>query len=693
MCYPLETMHLILVESPVKTKTLSKFLGKGYKVLASGGHIRDLPKNKLGIDVENDFKPSYIVTARSKKNIKILKEAVKKAERIYLCTDPDREGEAISYHLAEALNIKKYDRASFNEITSQAVKEALKSPRTIDMDLVDAQQARRVLDRLVGYKLSPFLWKKVAKGLSAGRVQSAALRIIVEREEEIEKFHPEEYWSISALLKATSGEILVDLKKINGKSVPKTGIKNKEEAEKIKEELKECAYTVKKVEKKERRRSANPPFTTSTMQQESFNRMRYSSKYTMRLAQGLYEKGLITYHRTDSLHLSTESKSTVKDLITKQFGEKYHKEKNFSAKGRTQEAHEAVRPSDPMRDTSQIGEVSNQEKKLYDLIWRRFVASQMSDAVFDGTVIGVEAKNENNYHLEAKGVTLVFDGFTKVYPTKFEDKELPIMRNGESAKAKEIISKQHFTKAPPRFTEASLIKELEKHGIGRPSTYAPILSTLNERNYTEKIEKRYLKPTDIGKIVSNLLTKHFSSIVDLKFTAKMENDLDEVASGKIKWQPLIGDFYKKFEENLKKKEKEVKKEDIMEQKTDEKCEKCGGEMVIKTGRYGKFLACKGYPECKNTKPIEEEEEEDIDPCEKCGADMKLKRSKFGTFYGCSKYPECKNIRKQEKKTGNKCPECKEGDVVERVSKKGKKFYGCSKYPECEFISNKKPEEN
>ncbi len=685
-------MNLILVESPVKTKTLGKFLGKGYKVLASGGHIRDLPKNKLGIDIENEFKPNYIIPARAKKNIKILKEAVKKADKIYLGTDPDREGEAISYHLAEALNIKKYERISFNEITSSAVKNALNNPRIIDMDLVDAQQARRVLDRLVGYSLSPFLWKKVARGLSAGRVQSAALRIIVDREKEIEIFCAEEYWSISTDLQAKTGRFFANLKGVNGKNIPRMGVKSEKEAENIKKELKECSYIIKKVEKKEKKRSPSPPFTTSTMQQESFNRMRYSSKYTMMLAQKLYEKGFISYHRTDSLHLSTESKNVAKKLIANNFGEKYHKERSFSAKGRTQEAHEAVRPSDPMRIPENIEEVSPQEKKLYDLIWRRFIASQMSDALFHGTIIKVEAEKKNKYDLEARGVTLLFDGFMKVYHSKFEDEELPCVSEGENPQLKEIITKQHFTKPPARFTEASLIKELEKYGIGRPSTYAPILSTLGERNYTEKIEKRNLKPTDIGRVVSDLLVKHFSSIVDLKFTANMENNLDEVANGKRKWQPLIREFYEDFEENLRKKEKEVKKEDIMEQKTDEKCEKCGAEMVIKTGRYGKFLACKGYPECKNTKQLEEEETEKVEPCEKCGGEMKLKRSKFGTFYGCSKYPECKNIRKQEKKTGKKCPNCKEGDVIEKTAKKGNKFYGCSRYPECDFISNKKDKE-
>ena len=679
-------MQLILVESPTKTKTINKFLGKEYKVLASGGHIRDLPKNKMGIDIENNFEPDYIIPPRAKKNIKILKEAVKNAEKIYLATDPDREGEAISFHLTKALQIKSYERVSFNEITATAIKSALQKPRKIDMNLVDAQQARRVLDRLVGYKLSPFLWKKVARGLSAGRVQSAALRIIVDREKEIEKFITEEYWSIHTTLLSGKNPFSAELKEIEGKRITKIGIKNEEEAERIEEDLKNSSYSVKKIEKKERKKSPHPPFTTSTMQQEAFNKMRYSSKQTMSIAQKLYEKGLITYHRTDSLHLSTDSKRSAEELIINTLGREYYKERSYSAKGRTQEAHEAIRPAYPNRKPDEVSDLTDQERKLYDLIWRRFIASQMEDARFHGTKIKISAEK---YGLEAQGVILLFDGFTSIYKIKFEDEELPEIKEGEEVTLKEVNKKQHFTKPPARFTEASLIKELEKHGIGRPSTYAPIISTLTDRNYIEKIEKRNLKPNEIGVIVSNLLAEHFSSIVDLKFTAKMEDDLDKVANGEKQWQPLIADFYKNFEENLKIKDKEIKKEDIMEEKTEEKCDKCGSEMVIKTGRYGKFLACKGYPECKNTKPLEEEEEEEVDPCEECGSPMKIKRSKFGEFYGCTKYPECKNIRKKEKKTGDKCPKCKEGDVVEKRSKRGSTFYGCTRYPDCDFLSNKK----
>jgi len=674
-------MKLILVESPTKTKTISKMLGKEYKVLASGGHVRDLPKSKMGID-EESLEPHYVVPSKARKNIKELKEAVKEAEEVYMATDPDREGEAISYHLKEALKIKDYKRVSFNEITAGAIEKALQKPRDIDMSLVDAQQARRVLDRLVGYNLSPFLWKKVTKGLSAGRVQSAALRLIADREKEIQSFTPEEYWSITALLGAEKEEFFAQLKKIANK---KASIGNEQEAEEIEKKLKSSSFNVREIEKKERSKSPHPPFSTSTMQQEAFNKIRFSSKQTMSVAQKLYEKGLITYHRTDSFHVSAESKKAAKDLILKNYGKEYHKERDFAAKGRTQEAHEAVRPSYLKRKPEEVKDLTDQERKLYSLIWKRFISSQMTNAVFHKTVARIDA---GELLLEAKGMVMKFEGFTKVYNIKFEEEELPELKEGEDVKLKRVDKKQHFTKPPARFTEASLVKELEKHGIGRPSTYAPIISTLNERNYIEKIEKRSLKPTEIGMIVSDLLAAHFSSIVDLRFTANMEEDLDKIASGKKEWKPLIKDFYKNFKKNLEKKYKEIKKEDIMEEKTEEKCEKCGGEMVIKTGRYGKFMACKSYPECKNTKALQEEEE--VEPCEKCGSPMRLKGSKFGTFYGCSNYPDCKNIRKKENKTGISCPNCKEGEVVERKSKKGSTFYGCSRYPECDFVSNKKP---
>ncbi len=689
-------MKLVLVESPTKTKTLEKFLGNNYKVLASGGHIRDLPKSKLGIDVENNFEPQYVIPLKSRKNIKPLKEAVKKADEVYLATDPDREGEAISYHLVQALGLENYKRVVFNEITKKAVEEAVKNPGSIDVNLVNAQQARRVLDRLVGYKLSPLLWKKVVRGLSAGRVQSAALRIVTEREKEIEAFRADEYWSVSALLSCANGEFTAVLKEKNGKKISKLEIKEKEEAEGIKEELEKASFAVKSIEQKEKKRRPLPPFTTSTLQQEAFKRLRFPSRFTMGIAQSLYEKGLITYHRTDSLHLSLEAKKAGEKYIKENFGEKYHKERTFAAKGKTQEAHEAVRPTSLETSPQKAGNLKKEEAKLYDLIWRRFTACLMSDAVFYSTNIEVEAKKENSYTLSSSGSVMRFDGFTKVYPVKFEENELPLIEKEEKLTAKKIEANQHFTKPPARFTEATLIKEMEKHGIGRPSTYAPILSTLYQRNYIEKIEKRSLKPTEIGRIVSNLLLKHFPSIVDLKFTAKMEEDLDGIAQGEKEWRNIIKDFYDDFDKKIKEKELEIKKEDIMqEEKTEEKCEKCGGEMAIKLGKYGKFIACKNFPDCKNTKPLngDKEENEDDVVCDKCGKKMQLKQSKFGKFYGCSNYPECKNIKSIEDDLDIKCPECKEGDVVKRRSKKGNIFYACNRYPDCTFTSSKKPTEN
>lgn len=689
-------MRLVLVESPTKTKTLEKFLGKEYRVLASGGHIRDLPKSKLGIDVENNFEPQYVIPQKVRKNIKPLKEAVKEADEVYLGTDPDREGEAISYHLVHALDIKEYKRITFNEITKSAVEEATKNPREINMDLVSAQQARRALDRLVGYKLSPFLWKKVAKGLSAGRVQSAALHLITDKEKEIESFKVEKYWSLTAVLEGEKGDFSATLKKIDGKKIPDPGIKEKENAEEIKEDLGKGSFEVSSVEKKEKKRNPLPPFTTSTMQQEAFKRLRFPSGFTMRIAQSLYEKGLITYHRTDSLHVSQDAKKSGEKYIKESLGEEYYKERVFKTKGRTEEAHEAVRPSDPLLAPENTKNIKEEENKLYHLIWQRFIASLMAEAVFYNTNIEIESKgNKGEYTLSTSGSTLKFDGFTRIYPIKFEENELPEIKEKEKPSLKKVDLFEHFTKPPARFTESSLIKKLEKHGIGRPSTYAPIISTLLQRNYVEKIEKRHLKPTEIGKIVSDLLSKHFPSIVNLKFTANMEEGLDEVAKGEKEWQTLIKDFYEDFAKKLEEKEKEIKKEDIMNEETvEQKCDKCGGDMAIKMGRFGKFIACKNFPECKNAKPLPEEnsgEEKEI-TCDKCGAKMQLKQSKFGKFYGCSNYPECKSIKSEEGDLG-KCPECSEGSVVKKKSKKGTFFYACDKYPDCEFTSNKKPSDN
>ncbi len=737
-------MYLVLVESPAKTKTLEKFLGKNYKVLASFGHLRDLPKSELGIDIENNFEPKYVIPRKVRKNIKPLKEAVKKAEFVYLATDPDREGEAISYHLLAALDIKNYKRITFNEITKTAVEEAIKKPHDLDLNLVNAQQARRVLDRLVGYKLSPFLWKKLYYGLSAGRVQSVALKIVTDREKEIESFIKEEYWSISVILNCQKGEFTSTLSRINKKKLAKLAINNKEEVEKITKDIDNASFKIEKVEKKEKKRNPLPPFTTSTMQQEAFKRLRFPAKFTMGVAQSLYEKGLITYHRTDSLNIAHSAKQSAEKFIINYYGENYSNPKNFTAKGKTQEAHEAVRPTIIEKTPESTKGLKKEAFKLYDLIWKRFVASQMSSAVFYNTTISVLAKNKNDYLLSATGSTLKFDGFLKVYPTRFEENILPEVKENESLTKKEVLPEQHFTVPPPRYTDASLIKELEKHGVGRPSTYAPIISTLAERNYTEKIEKKYLKPTEIGVVVSDILSRHFANIVDFKFTAKMEEKLDTIAQGKDDWRKVIKNFYDDFAKNLAKKELEINKENIMQETIDKKCSKCGGEMQLKFGKFGKFIACKNFPECKNTEPVDnnendekkEDNNEESIKCSKCGSEMQKKKSKFGEFYGCSNYPNCKNIRSldsekeekesnikcdkcdgemqikkgrfgefygcsnypkcknikslQEEEINIKCPECKKGDVVKKVAKRGP-FYACSRYPDCKFTSSKKPE--
>ncbi len=738
-------MYLVLVESPAKTKTLEKFLGKEYKALASYGHLRDLPKSELGVDVENNFKPKYIIPKKVLKNIKPLKEAVKKADLVYLATDPDREGEAISYHLLHALDIKKYKRITFNEITKTAVQEAIKKPKDIDMNLVDAQQARRVLDRLVGYNLSPLLWKKLYYGLSAGRVQSVALKMVTDREKEINSFKEEEFWSIAALLKCKEGEFSADLREKNKKKIGKMDIKNKEAAETIKKELEQGVFSVQKIEAKEKKKHPLPPFTTSTMQQEAFKKLKFPSKFTMGLAQSLYEKGLITYHRTDSLNIANSAKKETENFIAKAYGEKYASPKNFASKGKTQEAHEAVRPSITEKTPDKTNRLKKEELRLYDLIWRRFVASQMSPAVFNSTSVKIGAKSKNDYILNANGSVLKFDGFLRVYKTNFDENVLPVVKEEEILSLKKIKPEQHFTAPPPRYTEATLIKEMEKHGVGRPSTYAPTLSTISERNYVEKTDKKQLKPTEIGCVVSDLLAQHFPNIVDFKFTAKMEEDLDIIAKGEKDWQKVMKDFYDDFAKNLAKKQLEIKKGNIMQEKTDKKCNKCGSDMEVKFGKFGKFIACTNFPDCKNTQPLEDDKEKsgEKEPdkeikCDKCGKEMTVKKSKFGEFYGCSGYPDCKNIRslneddseKENKKPIKcdkcdgemqvkrgrfgefygcsnypdckniksmdedldiKCPDCGTGDVVKKVSKRGP-FYACSSYPNCKFTSKDKPKQ-
>ncbi len=645
-------MKLVIVESPTKAKTISKFLKSGFQIESSFGHIRDLPKSKLGIDIENNFEPHYIIPVKARKRVNQLRKDAAKADQVILATDEDREGEAISFHLAQVLDLNesKTERIAFHEITETAIKEALNNPKEINKALVDAQQARRILDRLVGYKLSPFLWEKVMKRLSAGRVQSVALRLICEREEEIRKFIPEEYWSISAILE-TSGKKKNDLfdanlYKINGEPLEKLSIKNKEAADEITKKLGNSEFKVVQLTKKETKKNPLAPFTTSALQQESFRKLRYSAKQTMRFAQSLYENGFITYMRTDSLNLSQESLIAAKNWIEKNLGAEYAAQtpRVFKTKSKlAQEAHEAIRPTKPDLTPEMFAGESPQEKKLYDLIWRRFMASQLPQAIFEATSVEVEAKNKSEtLNLRSSGSVMKFDGFLKIWPTQTEENKLPEMREGDELDLKEVLPEQHFTEPPARYDEASLIKTLEEYGIGRPSTYAPIISVIQERNYVTKNEQRRFEPTEIGETVNKILVQHFPQIVDIQFTAKMEDEFDKVAEGEAKWQTVIHGFYDPFIKNLEKKYEEVEKQTPIEEKTDEVCEKCGRQMVIKYGRFGKFLACSGFPECKNTKKLLTEEEKNLGKCPKCGlGDIVKKRTRRGRyFYGCSRYPDC-----------------------------------------------------
>jgi len=620
-------MRLVIVESPTKARTISKFLGREYAVQSSFGHVRDLPKTDLGVDVENDFQPKYVIPPKARKTIAALKKFLPKSDKVIMATDGDREGEAISWHLVKALGLDKaknktIERIVFHEITKQAIDEALENPRELDMNLVDAQQARRVLDRLVGYKLSPFLWKKIARGLSAGRVQSVAVRLIVEREREIENFKPEEYWTIVASLlkiKNQKSKIKIDeekfeafLTKINGEAIDRLYIKNKAEADKILKDLEGADYIVSSIEKKEMKRVPAPPFITSTLQQEAFKKLRFSGKQTMLLAQQLYEgielgekgaTGLITYMRTDSTNLSEQALFAAKDAIAGLFGDNYWAgfPRKYKVKSRlAQEAHEAIRPTDPARTPESIRQnLTPQQFRIYDLIWRRFMATQMKEAVFDTMSVEIGA---GKYTFGANGQTLKFDGFLKVYPIKYEEIDLPPLKEKEKLELLELKPDQHFTKPPARFNEASLVKILEKNGIGRPSTYAPIIFTIQQRNYVQKDRARQFHPTEIGKMVNDLLVQHFPDVVDLKFTGKMEEDLDEIAKGKEEWVKVIREFYGPFSATLERKYKEVGGKTVEE--TDEVCEKCGGNMVIRMGRFGKFLACSNFPRCKNTKNLE-----------------------------------------------------------------------------------------
>ncbi|MCX6808937.1 MAG: type I DNA topoisomerase [Candidatus Berkelbacteria bacterium] len=713
-------MNLVIVESPAKAKTIEKYLGKDFKVLASFGHVRDLPQKSLGIDVDKNYEPEYDILPKAKKTIAELKSYSKKSDIIYLATDLDREGEAISWHLTYALGLKQNDpkvkRIVFHEITKTALEHAVSHPRGLDFHLVDAQQARRVLDRLVGYKLSPLLWKKVKKGLSAGRVQSVAVRLVAEKEREIEKFKPEEYWVLGVDLAKTGKkeQFPAYLTQIDGKIITKMGIKSKEEADKVEKDLTGAKYKVIDVVHEDSIRRPAAPFTTSTLQMEASRKLGFSPKQTMVLAQHLYEAGHITYMRTDSTNLSAEAVAAIKTLIAKDFGEKYL-DKNgrvYSTKTKhAQEAHEAIRPThfDKMSVTD-----DRRGQKLYELIWKRTMATQMADAIFDVLSVKIEAKGARNFLFQAKGEVVKFDGFMKVY-TEGKDEEteevqskIPALTVGELLDFIRMIKDQKFTEPPKRYTEATLVKKLESLGIGRPSTYAPTLETIQNRGYVLLEEKKF-KPTEIGLIVNDLLVKHFDHVVDYKFTANMEDEFDEIAEGKMDWHKVIDEFYQPFSKNLALKMKEIDKSEIMPvEELDEKCPKCGETLAIRHGRFGKFIACTGYPKCKYSRPLEtKEEDKDLEvvegdgtveslpdaekeKCEKCGGSMVLKEGRFGKFLACENYPKCKNTKAIVGKTGIKCPTCGEGELIERKTKRRRSFWGCSRYPDCDYATWENP---
>jgi DNA topoisomerase I len=784
--------NLVIVESPGKAKTINKYLGKDFVVKASMGHVRDLPKKKLGVDVKHGFAVEYEVLAAKKKVLDELKAAAEGAEAIYLAADPDREGEAISWHLAAELAPKKgkskrkVHRVVFNEITKRAIEEAFKNPTVVDDKKVDAQQARRVLDRLVGYKVSPILWEKLRRGLSAGRVQSVALRLICDREREIRAFKPEEYWTVVAhLLGQQPPTFPANLLKRDGKSLE---IGNTEEATAVRGDLETAAFAVEKVVARERRRNPVPPFITSKLQQEAFKKLRFAVKKTMQVAQRLYEGvelgpdgavGLITYMRTDSTRVSDDALREVRAHVAQTYGEDFVPEKPnlYKAKKDAQDAHEAIRPTYLDRGPDAIKRyLSKDELALYTLIWNRFVASQMRPALYDETVVDVAAtpappRPRGKYLLRATGSTLKFKGFLAVYEEAKDEKvlekpkadspadeaepeastQLPPLVEGEVLRLQKLDTDQHFTQPPPRFSEASLVKALEEDGIGRPSTYASIISTIEAREYTEKREGK-LFPTELGFTVIDLLVEHFQDIVNVEFTAAMEQELDEIEEGTDNFLNTLNQFWKKFEKDLKKAQTDMKDVKRMEEQTDEVCDKCGKPMVIKWGRYGKFLACSGYPECKNTRQLaggegtdQPDVHEDVaqatcakdgqpmilkkgrfgpflacsrypecketkrlvrgeggklqvevlapieEKCPDCGSDLMWRRGRFGAFIACSNYPTCKYIKKKEaREIGLLCPECGQGQVVERKGRWGRFFYGCRRYPECKFTAYHRP---
>ncbi|SMC08503.1 type I DNA topoisomerase [Nitratiruptor tergarcus] len=694
--------NLIIVESPAKARTIKNFLGKEYEVIASKGHIRDLPKSSFGIKIEEDkFIPQYRVDKDHSEITKKLKELAKKAQTVYIATDEDREGEAIGYHIAHAIgkNPEELPRIVFHEITKNAIKKALENPRTIDMNRVNAQQARRLLDRIVGYKLSPLLASKIQRGLSAGRVQSAALKLVVDREREIKAFQPQEYWSIEAVFNKT---IPATIYEYLGKKLDKLDIKTKEQAQEIVQKAQNEEFVIAKIEKKKRITKSPAPFMTSTLQQAASSQLGFSPKKTMMIAQKLYEgvqtphgvTGVITYMRTDSLNIAKEAQEAARELIAQKFGQEYLPKtpKVYASKAKgAQEAHEAIRPT--MLDfTPQVAKeyLSADELKLYTLIYNRFLASQMEDAIFETQTLYFKSPSTT---FKASGRRLLFDGFYKVLGNQDKDKILPELKENEKVELTKIEAQQHFTEPPSRYSEASLIKTLEQLGIGRPSTYAPTIALLQARDYVQ-LQKKQLVPTDTAFTVIEVLEKHFPEIVDSSFTAKMEEELDEIANAKKDWQKVLKEFYDPFISLIEKGKKEIKSQKIAEP-IGRSCPECGAELVKRKGRYGEFIACSAFPKCKYTEQIETQktqEQVSDEKCEKCGSPMVVKRGPRGEFLACSAYPECKNTKplakSEPKKLDVKCPECG-GDILERFSKRGK-FYGCSNYPKCTFISKFEP---
>ncbi|MGQ9572173.1 MAG: type I DNA topoisomerase [Dehalococcoidia bacterium] len=706
---------LVVVESPAKARTIANILGRQYEVKASVGHVRDLPRSALGVDVKHGFEPHYIVPKEKRRVVDEIAAAGKRAQTVFLATDPDREGEAIAWHLVQAAGLDKASlrRVVFHEITPQAVQEAFRNPRAIDMQLVQAQQARRVLDRLVGYKLSPLLWKKVAGGLSAGRVQSVALRLVVEREREIEGFVPKEYWAIEAEL-AKADDPLSFRAKLAGLAGKrkKLEIASQEEADRLVGLLQSAAYEVTRVQKKKQARRPLPPFITSTLQQEAGRRLGFSAQRTMRIAQQLYEGlrigdagevGLITYMRTDSTQVADSAREETRAYIREKFGQSYlpPSPRVYKKKvKRAQEAHEAIRPTSVHREPEKVRPYLDRDQhRLYTLIWERMVASQMADALYDVTTVDIEAKpsaDRDVYLFRAVNTQLAFPGYRYLYTEAREEGEkeedlgknpLPELVAGDLLRLLGLFPEQHFTEPPPRYTEATLIRALEEKGIGRPSTYAPIIATVQQRGYVEKVDGR-LRPQELGFVVNDLLTTYFPDIVDVSFTAEMEEELDEIARGERPWQPVVEEFYGPLMKALA----VASEAQVAHQETGEACDQCGRPMVIRWGRRGRFLACSGYPQCRNTRPLEGEREPlpaVEETCPLCGAPMIARRGRYGPFLACSRYPECQGTRPLLVKTGARCPLCG-GDVVEKRSRRGRVFYGCVNYPSCRFTTWSRP---